>query len=64
MLLNRTVARANSTEMFRKLIEDSGHHVLTTTIPRRESIAQAFAAPVTDLGKYADAADEIENLEN
>lgn len=66
VLLNRTVARANSTEMFRKLIEDSGHHVLTTTIPRRESIAQAFAAPVTDLGKYADAADEIEatDLEN
>lgn len=63
VLLNRTVTNANSTGMFRELIEDGGHHVLTTTIPRREPIAQAFAAPVTDLGKYADAAEEIEGLE-
>lgn len=63
VLLNRTIANSNSTGMFRELIEDGGHHVLTTTIPRRESIAQAFAAPVTDLGKYAEAAEEIEGLE-
>lgn len=63
VLLNRTVTNANSTGMFRELIEDGGHHVLTTTIPRREPIAQAFAAPVTDLGKYAEAAEEIEGLE-
>lgn len=63
VLLNRTIANANSTVMFRQLIEDSGRHVLTTTIPRREPIAQAFAAPVMDLGKYADAAEEIQKLE-
>lgn len=63
MLLNRAVANANSTGMFRELIEDDGHHVLATTIPRREPITQAFAAPVTDLGKYAEAAAELEGLE-
>lgn len=62
VLLNRTITNANSTPMFRDLITDGGHIVLTTTIPRRESIAQAFAAPVTDLGKYADAAREIDML--
>ncbi len=62
VLLNRTVANANSTAMFRDLIRASGHHVLTTTIPRREAIAQAFAGSVTDLGKYADAAAEIDQL--
>lgn len=62
VLLNRTVANANSTTMFRDLISASGHHVLTTTIPRREAIAQAFAGAVTDLGKYADAAAEIDQL--
>lgn len=41
VLLNRTIANANSTGMFRELIEEGGHHVLTTTIPRREPIAQA-----------------------
>ena len=63
VLLNRTIANANSTGMFRELIEEGGHHVLTTTIPRREPIAHEFAAPVTDLGKYAEAAEEIEGLE-
>lgn len=62
VLLNRTVTNANSTPMFRGLITDSGRTVLATTIPRREPIAQAFAAPVTDLGKYADAAREIDQL--
>lgn len=62
VLLNRTVANANSTAMFRDLIIESGHHVLSTTIPRREAIAQAFAGAVTDLGKYADAAKEINEL--
>jgi len=62
VLLNRTITNANSTPMFRDLITDSGRKVLTTTIPRREPIAQAFAAPVTDLGKYADAAREIDAL--
>lgn len=62
VLLNRTVANANSTSMYRDLIVESGHHVLDTTIPRREAIAQAFAGSVTDLGKYADAAHEINEL--
>ncbi|AWB88125.1 ParA family protein [Mycetocola zhujimingii] len=62
VLLNRTVTNANSTPMFRQLIADDGRTVLATTIPRREPIAQAFAAPVTDLGKYADAAREIDQL--
>ncbi|KQN41652.1 hypothetical protein [Frigoribacterium sp. Leaf44] len=62
VLMNRTVTNANSTPMFRELMTDEGHMVLSTTIPRREPIAQAFGGPVTDLGKYADAADEIETL--
>jgi chromosome partitioning protein len=62
VLMNRTVTNANSTPMFRELMTDEGHTVLSTTIPRREPIAQAFGGPVTDLGKYADAADEIETL--
>lgn len=62
VLLNRTVANANSTTMYRDLIVESGHHVLDTTIPRREAIAQAFAGSVTDLGKYSDAAQEINEL--
>ena len=63
VLLNRTVANAKSTETFRTLITDGGHHVLATTIPRREPIAQAFAAPIGDLGRYAEAALEIDQLE-
>lgn len=62
VLLNRTIANANSTAMYRELIEEDGHYVLTTTIPRREQIAQSFAAPVTDLGNYAAAAKEIQDL--
>jgi len=62
VLMNRTVTNANSTPMFRELMTDEGHTVLSTTIPRREPIAQAFGGPVTELGKYADAADEIETL--
>lgn len=63
VLLNRTIANARSTETFRELITDAGRHVLTATIPRRETYAQSFAAPVTDLGAYADAAREIAALE-
>lgn len=60
VLMNRTVT--NSTSKFRELMSDEGHTVLSTTIPRREPIAQAFGGPVTEFGKYADAADEIETL--
>ena len=62
VLLNRTVTNANSTSMFRKLISDSKYLVLETTIPRRETFAQSFAAPLVELGKYVDAAAEIEKL--
>lgn len=62
VLLNRTVPRANSTGMFRELIAEGGHTVLETTIPRREQFAQAFGAPIADLGPYEAAADEILNL--
>jgi chromosome partitioning protein len=62
VLLNRTVNKARSTGMFRDLIADSGRNVLTTTIPRLEVYAQAFAAPVSDLGPYAAMADEISAL--
>lgn len=63
VLLNRTIPNANSTSTFRELIEEDGHTVLETTIPRREQIAQSFAAPITTLGNYAEAAKEIEQLE-
>lgn len=62
VLFNRTVTNANSTPMFRELLTDEGHTVLPTTIPRREVTAQAFGAPVIDLGKYAAAANEIDAL--
>lgn len=62
VLLNRTVARASSTATFRELIAADGHTVLDATIPRREKFAQAFGAPITDLGPYAEAAEEILTL--
>ena len=62
VLMNRTVTNANSAPMFRELMTDEGHTVLSTTIPRRKPIAQAFGGPIIDLGKYADAADELETL--
>jgi chromosome partitioning protein len=62
VLLNRTVARASSTQQIREHLESNGRSVLDTTIPRREAIAQAFGAPIADLGAYADAATEISAL--
>lgn len=62
VLLNRTVPNANSTVVIREALEEDGHEVLTTTIPRREAIAQAFGAPITSLGPYAAAAAEIEEV--
>lgn len=63
VLLTRTVANANSTSIYRKAIEDGGHHVFTTTIPRREVYAQSLGAPITNLGPYEDAAAEVLALE-
>ncbi len=59
VLLNRTVTRASSTQTFRQLIEDSGHRVLDTTVPRLEKFAQSFAAPIRDVDVYAAVADEL-----
>jgi chromosome partitioning protein len=63
VLLNRTVQGAASTATFRQQIVQDGHYVLTTTIPRRESYAQAFGAAITELGLYEKAAAEIDALE-
>ncbi|WP_448656552.1 ParA family protein [Microbacterium lacticum] len=63
VLLNRTVTNANSTPTFRAAIEDSGHRVLDVTIPRRESIAQAFGASISDLSRYRDVAQELLAIE-
>lgn len=63
VLLNRTVTNANSTPTFREAITESGHRVLEATIPRRESIAQAFGAPITDLSRYRDVAAELLAME-
>lgn len=62
VLLNRTVARAKSTQVFRDQITQDGHTVLETTIPRREIIAQSFGAPITDPSYYNDAAAELDRL--
>lgn len=63
VLFNRTVTNANSTPTFRAAIEESGHRVLKDTIPRRETIAQAFGAPITDLSRYNLVADELLAIE-
>ncbi len=47
VLLNRTTPRATSTSAVREQLTAQGHHVLTTTVPRREAYAQAFGAPIT-----------------
>src|SRR5690606_21644959 len=62
VLLNRSLPRANSTEITRNQIESTGHHVLATSIPRREMYAQALASPITDLGAYANVAAELDAL--
>lgn len=59
VLLNRTVPNAKSTQVYRDLISDTGRHVLSATVPRREAIAQSFAAPISDPGHYAQVAAEL-----
>lgn len=63
VLLNRTVQGAASAVTFRAQIEADGHHVLQTTIPRKEFYAQAWGFAITDLGHYEPAAKEIDALE-
>lgn len=50
VLLNRTVARANSTAEARAALEDAGMDVLPTTVPRLELFAQSYGAPPLVVG--------------
>lgn len=45
VLLNRTIARANSTAEARAALEAAGMEVLSTTVPRLEIFAQSYGAP-------------------
>lgn len=45
VLLNRTIARANSTAEARSALEAAGMEVLPTTVPRLELFAQSYGAP-------------------
>ena len=60
VLLNRTVANAASTDVVREAIKDLGAQVFTTTIPRREAIAQAANGPISgDLFGHLSVAEAI-----
>jgi chromosome partitioning protein len=50
VLLNRTIARANSTAEARSALEAAGMEVLRTTIPRLELYAQSYGGPLLALG--------------
>jgi chromosome partitioning protein len=63
VLFNRTITNASSTAIHRSTVEDSGHRVLQTTIPRREAIAQAGGAQIVDLYGHDLVADELEQKE-
>jgi chromosome partitioning protein len=51
VLLNRCVARANSTAYARDALEGLGYDVLGTTVPRLEIYAQSFGMPIPDTGR-------------
>jgi chromosome partitioning protein len=51
VLLNRCVARANSTAYAREALEGLGYDVLGTTVPRLEIYAQSFGMPIPDAGR-------------
>src|SRR3989441_8915652 len=50
VLLNRCVARANSTADAREALQDLGYDVLDTVVPRREVYAQSFGMPIKQTG--------------
>lgn len=60
ILFNRTIPNASSTEQFRRDVTEAGKRVLTTTIPRREAIAQAFGQEITKLFGHDQVAIELE----
>jgi chromosome partitioning protein len=51
VLLNRCVARANSTADAREALENLGYDVLRTAVPRLEVYAQSFGMPVPQAGR-------------
>ena len=51
VLLNRCVARANSTADAREALEDLGYDVLDTAVPRLEIYAQSFGMPIPRTGR-------------
>jgi chromosome partitioning protein len=51
VLLNRSVARANSTADAREALEGLGYDVLATTVPRLEVYAQSFGMPIPGAGR-------------
>jgi chromosome partitioning protein len=50
VLLNRCVARANSTGDAREALQGLGYDVLDTAVPRLEVYAQSFGVPIPDRG--------------
>jgi chromosome partitioning protein len=51
ILLNRCVARANSTADARDALQDLGYDVLRTAVPRLEVYAQSFGLPIPSHGR-------------
>jgi chromosome partitioning protein len=51
ILLNRCVARANSTGHAREVLGGLGYDVLPTAVPRLETYAQSFGMPIPDTGR-------------
>jgi chromosome partitioning protein len=51
ILLNRCVARANSTANAREVLGGLGYDVLQTAVPRLEAYAQSFGMPIPDAGR-------------
>jgi chromosome partitioning protein len=51
VLLNRCIARANSTANARAALEGLGYGVLRTAVPRLEVYAQSFGMPIPDAGR-------------
>ena len=63
VLLNRVVSQASSTSVVRGVLKGDGRRVLTATVPRRESYAQAFGAPISgDDGPHRAVAAELLTL--
>lgn len=51
ILLNRCIARANSTADAREALEGLGYDVLRTAVPRLEIYAQSFGMPIPGTGR-------------